>query len=247
MSDEDALIGPTPEPKSIKMLAAVMPLVDAATASGANTRQTMPRILAFNLFGQGVAFFQSACTLINDRRPVEALPALRSLAIIASRFEQITDDSGPEMGIVLRMALEMPGEIGASPELTATYREQLIDSAASAGIAIPDELPGPGASAIYSVLNLEMRLARSAVNGTYGAIWPHLKQQDAEHAAFYTQVDPGPFTEMVASACVIAQLELLKRGARLFGWTVDESKVDDLLDAARELNEVSANPALPVS
>ena len=74
MSDEDALIGSTPEPKSIKMLAAVMPLVDAATASGANTRQTTPHMLAFNLFGQGVAFFESARTLINELRPVEALP-----------------------------------------------------------------------------------------------------------------------------------------------------------------------------
>ncbi len=242
MSEEDSLIGPTPEPKSIKMLAAVTPLVDTATASGVNMRQTMPRMLAFNLFGQGVAFFQSAHTLINDRRPVEALPALRSLAIIASRFEQVTDDSGPGIGIVLRMALEMPSEIDAGPELTATYRDQLINSAASAGITIPDELPGPETSAIYSVLNLEMRLARSAVNGTYAAIWPHLKQQDAEHAVFYTQVDPGPFTEMIASACVIAQLELLKHGAKLFGWTIDEPKINDLLDAARELNEVSANP-----
>jgi len=242
MSDEDALIGPTPEPKSIKLLATVMPLVDSATASGANTKQTMPRILAFNLFGQGVAFFEGARTLINDRRPVEALPALRSLVIIASRFEQITDDSGLGIGTVLRMALEMPSEIGAGPELMATYRGQLIDSAVSAGITIPDELPGPETSAIYSILNLEMRLAHSAVNGTYGAIWPHLKQQDAEHAAFYTQVDPGPFTEMIASACVITQLELLKRGAKLFGWTIDEPTINDLLDEARELNEVSANP-----
>ena len=45
-------------------------------------------------------------------------------------------------------------------------------------------------SAIYSILNLEMRLAGSAVNGTYGAIWPHLKQQDAEHAAFPTPAAP---------------------------------------------------------
>jgi hypothetical protein len=39
------------------------------------------------------------------------------------------------------MALERPGEIGAGPDLMAAYREQPIDSAAAAGIAIPGELP----------------------------------------------------------------------------------------------------------
>jgi hypothetical protein len=37
----------------------VMPLVDAAIASGTSTAQEFPRILAFNLFGQGVAFYQA--------------------------------------------------------------------------------------------------------------------------------------------------------------------------------------------
>ncbi len=95
MTDQDTLIEPTPEPRSAGMLAAVMPLVNAATASAAATRQAMPGILAFNLFGQGVAFFESAQVLISDRRPAEALPALRGLAIIASRFEQITSEVFP--------------------------------------------------------------------------------------------------------------------------------------------------------
>ena len=48
---------------------------------------------------------------------------------------------------------------------------------------------------------------------------------------------------MVASACVIAQLELLKRAAELFGWTLDAPKIEGLLTAARDLNEASANPS----
>lgn len=46
---------------------------------------------------------------------------------------------------------------------------------------------------------------------------------------------------MVASACVIAQLDMLKRGAKLFNWTIDEQKLEDLLEEARELNQASAN------
>ncbi len=247
MSEQDTLIEPTPEPKSTRMLAAVMPMVDAATASGADIGQIFPRTLAFYLFGQGVAFFQSAHTLINSQQPVETLSALRGLAIIASRFEQITEDSGPGIGVVVRMALDSPGELGADPALDAMYREELLKGATSAGITIPDELPEPEASAIYGSLAFEMRLAQSTVNGTYAAVGLHVKQSDAEHADFRTRLEPGPFTEMVASASVIAQLDLLKRGAKLLGWTVDEQKIDDLLEAARGLNQASANQLMRAS
>jgi len=47
---------------------------------------------------------------------------------------------------------------------------------------------------------------------------------------------------MIASACIIAQLELLKNAGNLFGWTLDAQKINDLLKEARELNEVSSNP-----
>ena len=241
MSEQDMLIEPTPEPKSTTMLAAVMPMVNAAIASGADTGQVFPRTLAFYVFGQGVAFFQSAHTLINDHQPVEALPALRGLTIIASRFEQMAEDGGPGIGAVVRMALDSPGELGADPEAAARYREQLLDGATAAGITIPDEVPEPQASAIYSSLVFEMRLAQSTVNGTYAAVGFHVSHPDAEHADFHTRLEPGPFTEMVASACVIAQLDMLKRGAKLFNWTIDEQKLEDLLEEARELNQASAN------
>ena len=45
MSEQDMLIEPTPEPKSTTMLAAVMPMVNAAIASGADTGQVFPRTL----------------------------------------------------------------------------------------------------------------------------------------------------------------------------------------------------------
>ena len=86
-----------------------------------------------------------------------------------------------------------------------------------------------------------MRLANSVINGTYAGTWPHLKQHDDDYAGFYTQVDPGPFTEMIASACVMAQLELLKNAANIFDWPLDMQKVNDLLKEARELNDASAN------
>jgi len=242
VDDSAAFTGPTPEPKSARLLAAVMPLVNAATASAAETRQTLPRMLAFNLFGQGVASFEAAQLLINDRRPVEAVPVLRNLVVIASRFEQMTGEDGPGIGIMLRMALDMPEELGATAETSAVYREQILSGAASARIIVPGELPAPDASAIHASLRYEMQLARGAVDGTCAAIWPHLKHQDADHAAFYTQVEPGPFTEMIASACVIAQLELLKSAAKLLSWAIAEQEIHGLLAEARELNEASANP-----
>ena len=159
MSDQDTLLQPTPEPRSADMLAAVMPLVHATTAHAAETRQAMPGLLAFNLFGQGIAFFESAQVLISDRRPVEALPALRGLSVIASRFEQMTDESGPGIGLILRIALDMPDQLGARPETAARYREQLLGNATAAGITVPEDIPPANDSAVYRSLTLEMRLA----------------------------------------------------------------------------------------
>lgn len=31
---------------------------------------------------------------------------------------------------------------------------------------------------------------------------------------------------MVGSACVVAQLDLLKRAALIFGWTIDEAQIN---------------------
>lgn len=231
----------TPEQKSAKMLAAVMPMVDMATASGADAGHSFAQMLAFNLFGLGVAFFQSAQTLINDHQPVQALPALRALTIIAARFEQISDDSGPGLGVPIRMALSALDEIaGFNPELNARRREELLDGAAQLGITVPEQLAEPEKTAIYASLKAEMQLAQSAVNGTYSAVAFHVERADDEHLGFHTRLEPGALTELVASACVIAQLELLKQAAKVLGWGIDETKLNDLLATARELNEASA-------
>ena len=55
-------------------------------------------------------------------------------------------------------------------------------------------------------------------------------------------VDGRSGTDLIASACVIAQLELVKHAAPMFGWTLDTETIDALLTEARELNEVSAQP-----
>jgi hypothetical protein len=38
-------------------------------------------------------------------------------------------------------------------------------------------------------------------------------------------------------------LELLRSGGRLFGWEIDQQAITNLLDEARELNEISVNSA----
>lgn len=88
------------------LLISVMPLMNTAAASGAETAQTHPQILAFQLFGQGVAYFQAAQTLIAAHRAIEALPLLRGLVTIAARFEQMTAEHGPGLGLMIRLALD---------------------------------------------------------------------------------------------------------------------------------------------
>ncbi len=68
--------------RALALLASVMPLVEAAARSGQETGQEFPRMLVFNLFGQGTAFFQGAQMLIEGHQPVEALLPLRGLAVI---------------------------------------------------------------------------------------------------------------------------------------------------------------------
>src|ERR1035437_3736976 len=194
-------------------------------------------MFAFNLFGQGVAFFQSAQTLLNSFQPVEALPALRGLTIIAARFEQMAADDEFGLGIVGRLVINALDEVAVNNDVAVTRRAELLLEAEQAGLVIPDELAGAETSAIYVSLTAEMALAQGVVDGTYGTIGLHVKLADDQRFGFNTHLEPGHFTEMVASACVIAQLELLKLAAKLFGWTIDESQLDALLRDARELNE----------
>jgi hypothetical protein len=226
-------------PQSKQLLAAVMPLVDAAVASGADVARSFPYLQVLKLFGQGIAFFQSAQTLVNERQPVEALLALRGLTRIACRFDQMSQADG-QLGLVVRMLLNALNEIGADPELTRVRREKLLNGAAASGIAVPDDLLNIEASTIYSGLSVEMILAENLTSGSYPTLL-HTTRPDSQHAQFHTHVEPGPFTEMVASACVMACLEMLKRASSLFEWTPDAASVEGLLLKARDLNERSAS------
>jgi hypothetical protein len=95
------------------------------------------------------------------------------------------------------MVLDAIDEIDADPEGSERYRHHLLSGAASAGIAIPHELPDPEATAIYTSLTIEMQYAKSTGNASYAATVFHLKRSDAEHLGFNTRVEPGHFTDMV--------------------------------------------------
>jgi hypothetical protein len=216
MSEQDVRIEPMSDRKSADLLSSVMPLIDCATASAAEVGQTPPQLLAFNLFGQGVAFFQSAQTLISADLPVEALPSLQGLTTIAARFEQLTQPDGAGVGVVLRLVLDSLDD-GAA-------RSKLLNAAGSAGISVPDGLPDPETTTVWQSLTTEMEFARAVCSGSYSMVEFHLDRADAEHWAFHTKLEPGAFTDLIGSACVIAQLCLLQRGAEFFGWTLETER-----------------------
>jgi hypothetical protein len=223
---------------SAELMNAVIPLVDGVVATAAEKPYDRARVMAFNLFGQGVAFFQSAQTLIVGSQPAEALSSLRGLTLIAARFEQMSDPEGAGLGIVLRMVLNSADEI-SDPGQGQQAHGVIQQVSEQLGIAIPDALPDPGSTAIYRSLNDEMGLARSAAEGSYVIVGLHI-QADAEQAGFHTKRQPDFFTDMIATACVIAQLDLLKRAASLFDWSLDVTKVNELIAKATEMNNAAA-------
>ena len=75
-----------------------------------------------------------------------------------------------------------------------------------------------------------MKFAAGEANGAYGMIGLHMRRVDVEHASFQVALEPGPLTDMVSTAAVIAKLELLKQAVSLLGWTLQASQVDELLD-----------------
>jgi hypothetical protein len=238
-----ATAGQMVQPVKRDLLAAVMPLVDAAAATGAETAQTFPAVLAFPLFGQGVAYFQGARTLIASRQPAEALPLLRGLVTIAVRFEQMTEEHGEGLGLAVRLALDSLDDeaFGDATTQAAATRGSLLQAAATTGLAVPDQLRTVESSEIWRSLTAEMQMARHAVDHSYGIAGLHMKPTDqTSTVGFETGQRPGPFTDLIASACVIAQLELLRHAAPIFGWTIDAESIDALITEAKELNETSA-------
>jgi hypothetical protein len=192
------------------------------------------------MFGQAVAFFQSIRILVGARQPVEALPALRALVILAARFEQMSDPAGPGLGIAVRGVLDAFEAINADAELTETRRREILAAVHPQCLTVPDKLAAPKTASIYASLGVEMKFAAEAANGTYGTIGLHMQRIDVEHASFQVALEPGPLTDVVSTAAVIAMLELLKQAASLLGWTLKISQVDELLGEARAVNEASA-------
>jgi hypothetical protein len=224
---------------SAELMNAVMPLVDTAAATGAERPYDGVRVMAFNLFGQGIAFFQSAQTLIAGSQPAEALPSLRGLTLIAARFEQMSDPEGPGLGIVPRMVVDSIDQTRAESTSIEHARMTVHQVADQAGIVIPYGLPDLEETGIYKSLLTEMRLAESASDGGYGIVGLHL-QTGPEQPGFHTKRQPDSFTDMIASACVIAQLDLLKRAAILFDWSLNATRADELLAKAITINDAAA-------
>ncbi|AUI57329.1 hypothetical protein [Amycolatopsis sp. BJA-103] len=237
LSDDDVAISHTAPSPSRRLLGSVMPVINAAAASGADKGHTRASLFAFNMFGQAVASFKSIQVLVGARQPVEALPILRALVIIAGRFEQMTDPSGPGLGIAVRGVLDALEALDVGANLTETRRTEFLAAAQNQGLTIPDELAAPETTSIYASLGVEMKFAAEAANGTSGL---HLQRVDAERLGFQVTLEPGPLTDMVSTGAVVAMLELLKQAASLFGWTLQSTDIDQLLGEARAVNESAA-------
>jgi hypothetical protein len=247
LTHEDVMIEHTQAGPAQHLLGAVMPLVHAAVASGADKGHTLASMFAFNMFGQATAFFQSIQVLIAARHPVEALPALRGLVILAARFEQMTEPTGPGLGLPVRCVLDALGDHDGDPHLIRARRQEISTAAVLQGFAIPESTPAPESTSIYKSLGGEMTLATAAVNGSYATTSLHQQKTDAQHFEFVVALEPGPLTDLVATAAVIAHLELLKRAAILFDWTVDVDQVHQLLEDARAANEAAVDSDVPSS
>jgi len=225
------------------LLAAVMPLVNAAVASGAETGYKLPTVLAFQLFGQGVAYFEAARTLIADSQPVEALALLRGLVTIAARFEQMSQDRKVGPGLVVRLILdELDNELaGNAAGRAGTSRDDFLKNVVNSRLPVPEHVSPPETTMIWRSLTVEMQLVQHVVDGSFGVVNLHMKpEEEAKRVGFHTRVEPGPFTDLISSACVIAQLSLLRYAVPIFGWTTDTETIEAVLTEARELNDLSA-------
>ncbi len=152
----------------------------------------------------------------------------------------MANPGGAGLGVVLRMALDSIDEIGADVENKEQAQSVVHQVADQVAIAIPDVLPDPEDSAIYRSLTTEMRLAKGASEGRYETVGLHVQAADAERPGFHTKRQPDSFTDLIATACVMAQLDLLKRAASLFNWSLDVTRIDELIAKATTVNNAAA-------
>ena len=240
LSEDEVNLTRTAGLRASELMKSVVPLADTAAASAKAVSYDIPRVMAFNLYAQGLAFFQSAQTLIDGAQPAEALLSLRGLVFIAARFEQINASDRPGPGIVLRIALDSIAKMRAEAEQAEHARLMIRQIADEAHITIPERLPAPESTAVHRSLRAEMLLADAASeSGGYSIAGLHV-QMDGEQAGFHTKRQPDAFTEMIASACVMAALTLLKAAATFFHWSLETVKVDEIIAEATEINEAAA-------
>lgn len=81
---------------------------------------------------------------------------------------------------------------------------------------------------------------RDVIEVRYGIVGKHLKKIDDEHLEFHTRLEPDSYADLIASACVIAQLDLLRGSAILFELDIDTALVTELAARAFKLNAASA-------
>lgn len=241
LSQQDVQLTHTPASPWDSLLAAVMPLVEAAAASGIDKPHNQASAFAFNLLGQALSYFKGSELLIRANQPVEALPLFRALTILAARFEQMDSMDGPGLAIAARMALDSLQNSGGDTDVIAARTAVIRHHIATLGLSIPDSLSPIESTAIYEALQVEMRIASQIGNNSYFAVGPHLQGSDSEHAMFNIAVESGPFTNLVASATVISTLTLTKHAATLFEWTINGTRLDAVLEHARTLNSASAS------
>ncbi|MBB2943251.1 hypothetical protein FB565_002964 [Actinoplanes lutulentus] len=229
---------------SARVLDAVMPLVDGAAATGEGIGHDEATMIAFNLFGQAVAYFKSITVLLDAHQPVEALPGLHCLVILAARFEQMTDIGSPGVGVALRLVYDeidaFASGQGVDAELVRSRRADLAAMAHQRNIVVPDVLATPETSRVYMSLGSEMQMAHAAANAAYSTATWHVQRVDDEHRRFRVAVETRPLIDLVSSAAAIAMLELLEHANTLFGWSGEVAEIGGLLREARDINEVAA-------
>lgn len=233
------------------LLAATMDFINATQAS-LEVQYEIIEGLVLHHFSQGVAFFQSAQTLLLGDHPAEAALLLRSLLTVAGHFEQMATPDG--MGLVVRIAVDgiarqadAVRQVGDSQTLESlsSFREHILTTATAAGIAIPDDVVSPEASDIWQEFAAELWISNEVAVAGYGHAMMHLVSLAPDRMRFSTKTEEGHLSDLIASACVIAMLDLVRHAATILGWTVNEDQLDQLDTEAHLLNSTAASNDRP--
>ncbi|GLZ42849.1 hypothetical protein [Actinokineospora sp. NBRC 105648] len=239
LTDDGMAVSTTPTSPVLQLRRTTMSLIEETLANGLRSDRSIGHRFAFVLYGQAVAFFHSINKLIDSGHPIEALPALRALVILAARFEEMTDPTGPGLGIAVRLALDSVDE--HHPDVALQRQQEVIAAAATFGLVVPDASSAPHSSTVYQCLRIEMLLADLASVGAVHTAGMHLFDGVP---TFQVQQPPGPLTDLVSTAAVIAVLNALRDAATVLKWQLDNDKLATLLGRAHSANETAAKSDL---